>query len=148
MTPHEALSMHFNKLQLPEYAQTWLIDLWDIIQGLDDWYDGDEVTPQSKEETIYKALVLFPSNPFYLQCASQLAPIMSNMVLKWSAANKKEMDGTADAKSFAWRASYYDVILEVVRIVHGPWKALEISDYVANMYGEDYTEYLKEFQNA
>lgn len=148
MSYRDTFVNHFDSLMLPVEAKNWLLDLWDVIQGLDDWYDEDFVSPLDKEIVIYKALVMLPSNPFYLQFANHLAPILSNSILKWSAANKKEQDKEADEKSFMWRASYYDVVLEVVRIIHGPWKALEISNHIANMYGESYEEYLKEFENA
>lgn len=144
----EALMVHFDNLKLPTNASVWLTDLWDCIQAFDDWYDNEQIEGIDKEVAVYKALVLLPSNPFYLEYAHYLAPILSNAILKWSAANKKESKHKADAKAYMWRASYYDVILEVVRIIHGPRKALEISDYVADMYGEKYEEYLKEFENA
>jgi hypothetical protein len=47
-----------------------------------------------------------------------------------------------------WRAAYYDLILEVVRLVHGFEAAANASDFVARLYGETFEDYVKEFQNA
>ena len=47
-----------------------------------------------------------------------------------------------------WRAAYYDLILEVVYLVHGYKDAALASDYVAKMYGETFEDYVKEFKNA
>jgi hypothetical protein len=47
-----------------------------------------------------------------------------------------------------WRAAYYDLILEVVRLVHGFDEAANAAEYVAKLYGETYEDYVKEFNNA
>ena len=105
------LQIHFNNLELPESASAWLLDVWDALQGLDDWYDNDEVSKQEKQNVIYKVLVLLPASPFYQQFQSSLAPVMSNLVLKWCAANEMEETGEANEVSYVWRAGYYDLIL-------------------------------------
>jgi hypothetical protein len=33
------LEQHFINLELSATAQLWLYDLWDVLQGLDDWRD-------------------------------------------------------------------------------------------------------------
>lgn len=144
----DSLIISFNKLNLPLVAQEWLIDFWDVIQGLDDWRDNDTVDPEEKEKVIYQVMVNMPSNPFFQQYASHLLPIMSNLVLKWIAANKLEDNKEELNKAYMWRAAYYDLILEVVRLVHGYATAAMVSDYVAKMYGESFEDYVKEFRNA
>ena len=144
----DSLIIGFNKLNLPLVAQEWLIDFWDVIQGLDDWRDNDTVDPEEKEKVIYQVMVNMPSNPFFQQYASHLLPIMSNLVLKWIAANKLEDNKEELNKAYMWRAAYYDLILEVVRLVHGYATAAMVSDYVAKMYGESFEDYVKEFRNA
>jgi hypothetical protein len=139
---------HFNVLQLPLPAQQWLFDFWDVIQGLDDWRDNDPVDPKEKEKVIYQVMVAMPSNPFFQQYASHLLPIMSNSVLKWIGANKLEDNKEDLNKAYMWRAVYYDLILEVVRLVHGYVDAANVADYVAKMYGESFEDYVKEFRNA
>lgn len=145
---NEHLRVHFINLELPEVASQWLLDVWDVLQGLDDWYDNDEVSKQEKQNVIYKVLVLLPASPFYQQFQSSLAPVMSNLVLKWCASNQMEESGEANEVSYVWRAAYYDLILTVVTLVHGFEDATKVSSYIAKMYGETYQSYLEEFSNA
>jgi hypothetical protein len=144
----QELIIHFNNLNLPIDTQLWLTDFWDVIQGLDDWRDNDTVDSLEKEKVIYQVMVALPSNPFFQRHAQHLLPIMSNLVLKWIAANKLEDNKEELTKAYMWRAAYYDLVLEVVRLVHGYENAALASDYVAKMYGESFEEYVKEFQNA
>jgi hypothetical protein len=145
---NESLTIHFNNLKLPLVAQEWLLDFWDVIQGLDDWRDNDPVDNKEKEKVIYQIMVNMPSNPFFQKYASHLLPIMSSLVLKWIAANKLEDNKEELNKAYMWRAAYYDLVLEVVRLVHGYKEAAIVSDYVAKMYGESFEDYVKEFINA
>lgn len=142
------LSIHFNNLQLPLAAQLWLHDFWDVIQGLDDWRDGDAVSAADKEAVIYKTMVAMPMNAFFRQYSSELLPVMSNLVLKWIGANKLEENNEEFSKAYMWRAAYYDLVLEVVRICHGFEAASNVAPYVAKMYGEKFEDYMKEFENA
>jgi hypothetical protein len=144
----QELLIHFKNLELPVDAQLWLTDFWDVIQGLDDWRDNDPVDPTEKEKVIYQVMVAMPMNPFFQRHANHLLPIMSNLVLKWIAANRLEDNKEELSKAYMWRAAYYDLVLEVVRLVHGYVDAANVSDYVAKMYGESFEDYVKEFQNA
>jgi hypothetical protein len=144
----QELLIHFKNLELPVDAQLWLTDFWDVIQGLDDWRDNDPVDPTEKEKVIYQVMVAMPMNPFFQRHTSHLLPIMSNLVLKWIAANRLEDNKEELSKAYMWRAAYYDLVLEVVRLVHGYVDAANVSDYVAKMYGESFEDYVKEFQNA
>jgi hypothetical protein len=144
----QELVTHFNNLSLPLSAQQWLLDFWDVLQGLDDWRDNDSVDSNEKEKVIYQVMVAMPSNLFFQQYANHLLPIMSNLVLKWIGANKLEDNKEELSKAYMWRAAYYDLILEVVYLVHGYKDAALASDYVAKMYGETFEDYVKEFKNA
>jgi hypothetical protein len=144
----QELIIHFSNLNLPLDTQRWLTDFWDVIQGLDDWRDNDVVDPAEKEKVIYQVMVALPSNLFFQRHAQHLLPIMSNLVLKWIAANRLEDNKEELNKAYMWRAAYYDLVLEVVRLVHGYENAAVASQYVAKMYGESFEDYVKEFQNA
>jgi hypothetical protein len=144
----QELIIHFSNLNLPLDTQRWLTDFWDVIQGLDDWRDNDAVDPAEKEKVIYQVMVSLPSNPFFQRHAQHLLPIMSNLVLKWIAANRLEDNKEELNKAYMWRAAYYDLVLEVVGLVHGYENAAVASQYVAKMYGESFEDYVKEFQNA
>jgi hypothetical protein len=148
MKMKEELMIHFTNLELPVEAQLWLLDFWDVIQGLDDWRDGDTVDAKDKELVIYQVLVSLPSNPFFQKCSNQLLPVVSNLVLKWIGANKLEDNNEEFSKAYMWRAAYYDLVLEVVRVVHGYKVASNVAPYVAKMYGEKFEDYKKEFENA
>jgi len=144
----EELIKHFNNLELPSVVQNWLLNLWDVIQGLDDWYDNDKVTDDIKQEVIYKTLVSLPANPFFLDNAENLLPVLNLLVGQWVAANKMEKEGNPTEVSFVWRATYYSVVLTCVQLIHGFNGTSKVADYVAKMYGESYEDYLKEFTNA
>lgn len=145
----EALRTHFDgALALPPQAVTWLLDLWDAIQALDDWVDGDEVALADRHTAIWTILVSLPCNPFFLTHAASLHPALAGALLKWKASDDAERAGRADERSFAWRASYYDVVLLVVALCHGPAAALASAESVLALYGEKYKDYKKEFKKC
>ena len=135
-------------LNLPPAAQRWLIDFFWVIQGLDDWRDDDPVEPKQKEKVIYQVMVELPQNHFFQAHSHNLLPIVSILILKWIGANKLEDNREQLHKAYMWRAAYYDLILEVVRLVHGFDEAANAAEYVAKLYGETYEDYVKEFNNA
>lgn len=135
-------------LELPPAAAAWLLDLWEVIQVFDDFADGDAVPREALDAAIYASLVDMPSNPFFLAHAATLAPMLSSLVLKWKASDTAERNGAADEKSFVWRAAYYDTILTVVMLCHGPRVALQVADKVLALYGEKFEDYRKEFHHA
>jgi hypothetical protein len=147
-TREKTLVEHFEYLGLPQAAQEWLLMLFKATQGLDDWYDGDTVDKRTIEHYVYLLLVRFPSNPFYIAFNKELTPVVSNCILKWTGANALEAKGEQLHKSFMWRAGFYDVLLEVVRIVHGPEVAIAASEYVIKMYGENLEDHIKEFTHG
>jgi hypothetical protein len=135
-------------LNLPPAAQRWLLDFFNVIQGLDDWRDNDPVEPRQKEKVIYQVMVELPQNPFFQTHSYNLLPLVSILILKWIGANNLEDNREQLHKAYMWRAAYYDLILEVVRLVHGFDDAANAAEYVAKLYGETYEEYVKEFENA
>jgi hypothetical protein len=135
-------------LNLPPAAQRWLLDFFNVIQGLDDWRDNDPVEPRQKEKVIYQVMVDLPQNPFFQTHSYNLLPLVSILILKWIGANNLEDNREQLHKAYMWRAAYYDLILEVVRLVHGFDEAANAAEYVAKLYGETYEDYVKEFENA
>jgi hypothetical protein len=135
-------------LNLPPTAQRWLLDFFNVIQGLDDWRDNDPIEPKQKEKVIYQVMVELPQNHFFQTYSHNLLPLVSILVLKWIGANKLEDNREQLHKAYMWRAAYYDLILEVVRLVHGFDEAANAAEYVAKLYGETYEDYVKEFNNA
>jgi hypothetical protein len=142
------LRQSFRALMLPPAAEEWLLMLWQAIQTFDDYADGDEVPRDDLNATIWNTLVAMPQNPFFAQHSVSLLPMLGSMVLKWQASDRVERDGKADAKSFVWRAGYYDVVLSVVQLVHGAAAATAVAHQVLGLYGETLDDYMKEFGDA
>lgn len=137
-------------LRLPNEAQAWLATIWETFQGLDDWYDGDELPKREIEKVIYQVLVIAPSNPFFQAYSNRLLPVLSAVVLKWCGANVIESEQVKEQyhKAYVWRAGFYDLVLEVTAICNGFDFAQTASPYILCMYGETYENYIKEFENA
>jgi hypothetical protein len=116
-----------------------------MIQMLDDVADGDPVSRDDLNGAIWASLVTMPANPFYLANAAALQSGLATLVLKWQASDDAERQGWADARSFVWRAGYYDLILLVVLLTKGHATAMGKAMTVMHLYGETLHEYLKEF---
>lgn len=135
-------------LALPASAIEWLMMLWQAIQVFDDVADGDPVERCELNATIWNTLVAMNQNQFWQANASVLAPIVGVMILKWQASDTAERQGQADAKSYIWRAGYYDVVLMAVQLCHGVDAATKVAHHVMALYGEDFQDYMKEFGHA
>jgi hypothetical protein len=143
------LRTHFSDaLDLPQVACDWLLDLWRVIQVFDDVRDGDPVDAPDLDTAVWKSLVSMPCNPFFRAHADALQSALASAVLKWGAANDVEEAGEPDERAYMWRAGYYDVVLLVVLLCHGPARARELASTVMLMYGEPYSDYRAEFPNA
>jgi len=142
------LKIHFENMELPESAALWLIDVWRCIQVFDDAADGDPIDQAELNHVIFSSLVGMQLNPFHSQNAAVLLPILALQITKWHGANSAERGGRADARSYMWRAGYYDLVLMVVGIVHGSEKAGAMAETVMQAYGEVFADYQKEFANA
>jgi hypothetical protein len=135
-------------LALPAPAIDWLLMLFDAIQVFDDVADGDPVEREDLNAVIWNTLVGMNQNTFWIANSHSLASIVATMILKWQASDQAERDGKADAKSFVWRAGYYDVVLMTVALCHGTQQATEKAQQVMQLYGETFEDYLKEFDHA
>lgn len=140
------LHHHFSvTLDLPSAAVEWLLDVWRMIQMLDDVADGDPVSRNDLNGVIWASLVTMPANPFFLANAAALQTALAQLVLKWQASDDAERQGQADPRSFVWRAGYYDLVLLVVLLTKGHASAMKDAKTVMHLYGETLHEYLKEF---
>ena len=135
-------------LALPAPAIDWLLMLYGAIQVFDDVADGDPVEREDLNAAIWNTLVGMNQNAFWIANSHSLAPIVATMILKWQASDQAERAGKADAKSFVWRAGYYDVVLMAVALCHGTQQATEKAQQVMELYGETFEDYLKEFDHA
>jgi hypothetical protein len=145
----EILEHHLiETLEIPEDASHWLMGMWDAIQFLDDIADGDAVGRGSFDRALHHLLVGLPSNKFFTAHAQQLLPVVAVQLLKWQASDIVERAGAADARSYMWRAGYYDLVLWVVQLCHGYDAAVTLAPVVMSLYGETAEDYEKEFANA
>jgi hypothetical protein len=145
----EILEMNLKSaFDLPDAAVAWLVGMWDAIQFLDDVADGDTVSRSAQDRAFNQLLVAMPANPFFAANAGALLPVVAVQLLKWQASDMVERAGNADAKSYMWRAGYYDLVLLVIQICHGYEKALLAAPSVMSLYGETLADYLGEFEHA
>jgi hypothetical protein len=145
----EILEMNLKSaFDLPDAAVAWLVGMWDAIQFLDDVADGDTVSRSAQDRAFNQLLVAMPANPFFAANAGALLPVVAVQLLKWQASDMVERAGNADAKSYMWRAGYYDMVLLVIQICHGYEKALLAAPSVMSLYGETLADYLGEFEHA
>lgn len=144
------IATYLEPFDLPQSAQHLIASLWQAIQGLDDWVDGDDCPRGEKDAAIWACLVGIPSNGFFRANSDTLLPVIASMVLKWKASDTVERTEMKELfpKAFVWRAGFYEVILQIVLLVHGPQKTMDMAPSVLSMYAEQYEDYLKEFDHA
>ena len=135
-------------LALPAPAIEWLLMLYGAIQVFDDVADGDAVERDDLNAAIWNTLVGMNQNSFWLVNSQTLAPVVASMILKWQASDQAERAGRADARSFVWRAGFYDVVLMAVALCHGTDHATNVASEVMAIYGEKLEDYLQEFNHA
>ena len=131
------LSEHLESLGLPDDARAWVMDLWRVIQCLDDAQDGHK--NEGAADAAFAVFVRMPMNAFWQANAAALMSALVLSIIKWRAANEAEASGQADERSFMWRAGFYDVLALVTHICGGP--AVE----ALRLYGETFADYRKEF---
>jgi len=133
---------------LPTPVVEWLVMVYDAIQVFDDIADGDTVERKDLNATIWNTMVGMHQNQFFITNSHHLVPLLATAIMKWQASDQAERAGEADARSFVWRAGYYDLILMAVSLTHGPGFATKNAHLVMELYGEKFEDYMKEFGNA
>lgn len=145
ISPENSLQSNFERIGLSPEASGWLLRIWRAIQVFDDVADGDPVSRADLLPVIHDCLIGLHTAPFFLRNAHRLLPVLETAFFKWRAANNAEDMGEHDARSFMWRAGFYDVVLMATVIEQGndanPYSAL-------SLYGESFDEYLKEMARA
>ena len=148
LTNIEILEQHFISLSIPDDAIKWLLMIYDAFQVFDDYADGDKVDRSSLDRLIWDTLIAIPQNPFFLKNSFTLWPVLSLAILKWQGSDTAERAGNADARSFVWRAGYYDLVLAVCLLCNGAAWTAKNAHIVMGLYGEKLEDYLKEFNHA
>lgn len=137
---------HFTQLELDLDAVEWLLMLFHAIQLFDDVADDDEIERDDLDVALWNTLIQMPRNRFFVEHSGHLVPLMSSMILKWQGSDRAEREKQADARSFMWRAGYYDIVLAVLQLCHGVECASKNAHHVMRMYGESLEDYLNEFK--
>jgi len=149
MTSIDWLQENLKKvLLLPQPVIDWLVMVYVAIQVFDDIADGHKVERKDLDKTIWNTMVGIYQNQFFITNCQYLIPLVSVAILKWQAADQVERGGKADARSFVWRAGYYDLVMAAVLLTHGPSFAEENAHIVMGLYGEKFEDYLKEFSKC
>ena len=149
MTGTDSLRQNLQQvLLLPAPAVEWLLMLWNAIQVFDDVADGDPVDRADLDGAIWNTLVAMNQNTFFLKNSDLLSPCLALAVMKWQASDRVERAGQADARSYVWRAGFYDVVLMAVQACHGVKFANDNAHLVMELYGEKFEDYMKEFGHA
>lgn len=148
MSAEEILKSHFKNLDIPDTAGEWLLGVWRITQFFDDVADGDKVVRKDLDVALLDSLIFHANSPFFIQYREPLSLALATFIAKWQASDTFERTGGADARSYMWRAGYYDLILSVVALVHGAHSAGQIAPSVLSLYGESFEDYQKEFSNG
>jgi hypothetical protein len=134
------LSTHFDNLGLPPEAKEYLLDLWVVIQLLDDVADGDQSPDSAK--VAWAIFARMPLNRFYQHNMMTLQPLLVMQIIKWEAASAAEAKGIADERSFMWRAGFWEIVAMACHLCGLDAHA------ALNLYGETFADYRKEFPHA
>lgn len=148
MSAEEVLKSHFKNLSIPDSAGDWLLGVWRITQFFDDVADGDEITRKDLDIALLDSLIFHANNPFFIQYRESLSLALATFIAKWQASDTFERIGGADARSYMWRAGFYDLVLSVFALVHGAHRASQIAPSILSLYGESFEDYQKEFPNG
>ena len=144
MNHSDTIRKQLDALSLPADAVDWLASIWRAIQFFDDVADGDAVTRADLDAVLWDVLIGMNANPFFIARRVELLPVVALQIQKWQASDAAERAGRASAKSFMWRAGYYDLVLFVYMLCNGN----SFPEAPLSIYGESLDAYLKEFPNA
>ena len=144
----DILRQSCRNLSLPTDASNLLVMIYDAFQVFDDYADGDEVERKELDALIWNTLIAIPQNPFYIRNSNAFWPVLATAILKWQGSDTAERKGKANAKSFVWRAGFYDIVLMVCALHHGSEWTANNAQIVMEMYGETLEDYMEEFKNA
>lgn len=134
--------------RLSPESTDFLLRTWDAIQFFDDLADNTPTTRDALDKTIWDFFIGLSANPFYQKYIVALQSQLATMILKWQASDRAERAGSADERSFVWRAGYYDLILFVFACEYGADKAKVAALAILGSYGEKFEDYLKEFPSC
>ncbi len=146
MTARDILNENLLEFGFSPDCRAFLLGLWDATQFFDDVKDGDP--PELTDDVLWFCLVGMPSNPFFARNSGALVPGMATAICKWNAANDLESAGLYDARAYAWRACFYDVVMLAAILDLGRDHANAIAVSICNMIGETLGQFIAEGKNG
>ena len=122
--------------------------LFGIAQVWDDVVDGDTVAPRDANNAFVASLVGIPTNRV-AQMMPELPYHIYNVFLRWRDATAIENNAPNKAdlhKCYMLRAGLYDIFVLIAAKLYGDDYAAEVGPSIRRLYGEEFTEYAKEFE--
>ncbi len=119
---------------------TAVLHLWDDLTDRDKPLNNDEIY-----DGFYKALIVLPRDPFYVNNFASLSPILEMAIYNWQIANQLEADGDEYALQIAFilRSAYSDLATMCARIVGGEEWARQVGvDIHRHWHNEGWAGYL------
>ena len=131
-----------------DWAIRWLLQYWDACELFDDLVDRDkEISDSRAIRCLYECLVDMPSNPFFVENAFRLIPIVSAGITDWVNATQLEKNPTEKnlRVSFVMRNAYMNILNTVIEITRGREVMLGLSMDIIDFFGHDsFEEYSSE----
>lgn len=145
MSHLKTIELICQQLALSAEASHWVVGMWQVIQFFDDIEDGEfEKAQEFNLQVLNFLLVDSPINNFYASNVFVISSAVAIQLAKWIAANSAEKANARDAKSYMWRAGFYDLLLMVVMLDRGRAFANENARAILSLYGETLPDYLGE----
>lgn len=119
--------------------------LFHISQVWDDLVDRDRDVPREEvDAAFWNALIAIPNNPFYMQHAAVLQPLMQAAIVDWMDATTLER-GTPRERtvSYVLRDSLSAIVIHCARLIGGyEWMRSISPDVRRELYDEAISEYI------
>ena len=109
----------------------------DVLHFWDDLIDRDrQISDETINASMFKALVYLPGNSFYRQFFDTLNPILVNAIGNWHAANKFEQ-GDVERNlqvAFVIRSDYANILIQCAYLIGGYEWMLHVTPLIRDMW--------------
>lgn len=130
-----------------QQAINFASELWHAVQGWDDLHDEGGCEGQNTMVAWWAFGKEY--DPFFMQWAHILRPVMLQAYLSWTAANVLERGDRRDVeKALVLRAQLYSVWHVMAWITGGDAHGANVGPDIWRTYGETVDELVKEFEHA
>lgn len=117
-----------------------------VVHVWDDLIDKDKTVTSSMINKAFRyAIYDIPTNPIMNR---ELNILWLSCYNQWLAANEMEIKKEQYEKAYMLRAAIYSMFLQIASVVGGLDHAEKISYELFSLYGESFSMYKEEFENA